>query len=385
MLPLRNFKRFFFKALRQPFYALLIFFRRSLAVFSYWLSQGYSGPPESLTLFLTHRCNLRCKMCGQWGEGGVTKKEGADALKDELPIELYRKFLDDLSKVDRPSITLFGGEPLLYTGCLELIRYIKSKKMHCLMITNGSLLADAAGAIVESGLDELNISLDGGAELHDQIRGNHGLFQKIMDGIGRVNDHKEMTKRAKPLINLQCTITKYNYQYLEQLLSVAEQAKADSITFHNLIFLDQNSLDKQKKFDAALGLSSKDWQGFVFEPGIDPQVLRQKISFVLSSPRSFKVDFYPNFSGRELKIYYCDPGYQPPRQNSRCLSPWLVAYLFPDGTIRPCLNFGYAFGNLKKDNFFAIWNNVQARQFRIVLRENKIFPACIRCTELYRY
>jgi radical SAM protein with 4Fe4S-binding SPASM domain len=231
----------------------------------------------------------------------------------------------------------------------------------------------------------LNISLDGGAELHDQIRGLPGLFQKIMDGISRVNSHKARLKCSKPLINLQCTITQYNYQYLEQLLSVAEQANADSLTFHNLIFLDQNSLDQQKKFDAELGLSSKDWQGFVFEPGIDPKILRQKISFILSNPRPFKVDFYPNFIGRELQEYYRDPCYQPPRQNSRCLSPWLVAYLFPDGSIRPCLNFGYAFGNLKKDNFFAIWNNSQARQFRLALRANKIFPACIRCTELYRY
>jgi radical SAM protein with 4Fe4S-binding SPASM domain len=385
MLPLRNFKRFLFKALRQPGYAMTVFLRRSMAVFSYWLTQGYSCAPESLTLFLTHRCNLRCKMCGQWGEGGVTRKEGSDALKDELSPELYRKFLDDLSKIDRPAITLFGGEPLLYTGCLELIRYIKNKKMHCLMITNGSLLTDAAQAIVEAGLDELNISLDGGAELHDQIRGNQGLFQKIMDGISQVNYHKARMKSAKPLINLQCTITKYNYQHLEQLLPVAEQAEADSLTFHNLIFLDQTSLDKQKSFDAELGLSSKDWQGFVFEPGIDPQILREKISSILSIPRSFKVDFYPNFSGRELQRYYCDPGYQPVQQNSRCLSPWLVAYLFPDGTIRPCLNLDYAFGNLKENNFFTIWNNAQARKFRIALRENKIFPACIRCTELYRY
>jgi radical SAM protein with 4Fe4S-binding SPASM domain len=385
MLPLRNFKRFFFKALRQPFYASSVFLRRSLAVFSYWFSEGYSTPPESLTLFLTHRCNLRCKMCGQWGEGGVTKNEGAEALKDELAIELYRKFLDDLSKVYRPSITLFGGEPLLYPGCLELIRYIKSKNMHCLMITNGSLLNKFAEGLVEAGLDELNISLDGGEKLHDEIRGLPGLFQKIVDGIDLVNAHKARLKLAKPLINLQCTITKYNYQHLEQMLPVAEKLKAETLTFHNLIFLDQKSLDKQKEFDAALGLSSRDWQGFVAAPGIDPEILRKKITLIFSSPRSFKIDFYPNFTCRELKEYYSDPCYQPPQQNSRCLSPWLVAYLFPDGAIRPCLNFGYAFGNLKKDNFFAVWNNAQARKFRIALKNNKIFPACIRCTELYRY
>ncbi len=385
MLPLRNFKRFFFKAFKQPMYALGVFCRRAGAHFSYALVDGLSGPPEAITLFLTHCCNLRCKMCGQWGEGGVTKREGTETLKDGLPLEQYRKLLDDLAVVDRPSITLFGGEPLLYPGCLDLIRYIKSKKMHCLMITNGSMLAGVAAAIVESGLDELNISLDGNAELHDQIRGMSGLFERIMDGIKRVNAHKSLLKRTKPLINLQCTITRYNYQHLEEMLEVAKLAKADSLTFHNLIFLDHSSLDKQKAFDQALGSSSKDWEGFVSEPGIDPQVLWEKREQILSIPQSFSVDFYPNFTARELKGYYCDSCYQPAGQNCRCLSPWLVAYVFPDGEIRPCLNFGYSFGNIKEGKFAGIWNNEKAKKFRRTLRSNKIFPVCVRCTELYRY
>lgn len=385
MLPLRNLKRFFFKAFRQPGYALAVFLRRAGAHFSYALADGLSGPPESITLFLTHRCNLRCKMCGQWGEAGVTKKEGGQALKDELPLEQYKKLLDDLVAVDRPSITLFGGEPLLYPHCLDLVRYIKSKKMHCLMITNGSLLADSASALVESGLDELNISLDGDVLLHDQIRGLPGVFQRIMEGIKSVNAHKNLLKRSKPLINLQCTINRDNYRHLEQMLSVTKQAQANSLTFHNLIFLDRAALESQKAFDHFLGASSKEWEGFIFEPGIDPDVLWGKRNEILSSPHTFSIDFYPNFNMRELKEYYRDPCYQPAGQNCRCLSPWLVVYVFPDGEVRPCLNFDYSFGNIKENKFFAIWNNEKASKFRRSLRSNKIYPACIRCTELYRY
>ncbi len=385
MLPLRNFKRFFFKAFRQPGYAFGVFLRRSGAQFCYAFVDGLSYPPESITLFLTHRCNLRCKMCGQWGEAGVTKKESGQVLKEELPLEQYKRLLDDLVVVDRPSITLFGGEPLLYQDCLDLVRYVKSKKMHCLMITNGSLLADVAGPLVEAGLDELNISLDGDAALHDQIRGLPGLFLRIMDGIKAVNAHKVRLKTTKPLINLQCTINRDNYRHLEQLLSVANQAQANSLTFHNLIFLDRPALDKQKAFDNIPGLASKEWEGFVFEPGIEPDVLWEKRTQILSRPQAFSIDFYPNFNLQELKKYYRDPCYHPPGQNCRCLSPWLVAYVFPDGQVRPCLNFNYHLGNIKEDKFFGIWNNEKARQFRRILRENKIYPACVRCTELYRY
>ena len=367
-------------------YALGVFFRRLMAYFTFYaVADGGCFVPESITLFLTHRCNLRCKMCGQWGEAGVTKKENFQAFKEELSLEQYRKLLDDLAKVDRPSITLFGGEPLLYPACLDLVRYIKSKGIHCLMITNGSLLVDAAESLVEAGLDELNISLDGDGLLHDQIRGLPGLFEQIMNGIARVNVHKARLKRNKPLINLQCTITKYNYEHLEEMLFVADKAKANSLTFHNLIFLDRQALEKQKTFDQVLGSSSQDWEGFVFEPGIDPDVLWEKRKQILSKSHGFSVDFYPNFTRQELGKYYRDPCYQPTRQDHGCLSPWLVAYIFPDGEIRPCLNFSYSFGNIKKNRFLALWNGDRAKQFRIELRANKIFPVCARCTELYRY
>jgi hypothetical protein len=35
--------------------------------------------------------------------------------------------------------------------------------------------------------------------------------------------------------------------------------------------------------------------------------------------------------------------------------------------------------------FSEIWNNEKAVNFRKILKENKTFPLCARCTELYRY
>jgi radical SAM protein with 4Fe4S-binding SPASM domain len=384
MIPLRNFKRFFYKTFKQPVYAFKVLARRSRAYLCYFFAKGKSSLPEAVTLFLTHRCNLRCKMCGQWGEGGVAKKQAPEVLKTELSLQDLEKLVDELSGF-KPSITLFGGEPLLFEGCVDLIAYIKSKAMHCLMITNGSLLQDHAEALVKAGLDELNLSLDGGQELHDQIRGMPGLFERINKGLEKLNSCKALSGKNRPLVNLQCTITKYNYQHLEQLTKVAQDIKADSLTFHNLIFLNPESLQKQASFDRRLGSSSADWQGFVFEPGIDPKVLDEKRKEILSRRYDFSLDFYPNFSCRELEAYYADPCYSPSAQNCRCISPWLVAYVFPDGQIKPCLNFSYSFGNIKETGFRDSWNSVQATGFRRMLKANKVFPACVRCTELYRY
>ena len=106
---------------------------------------------------------------------------------------------------------------------------------------------------------------------------------------------------------------------------------------------------------------------------------------ILSKKYTFGVDFYPNFSRKGLEEYYKNPSYHPSEYKPRCLSPWLVAYVFPDGSVRPCLNSTYSFGDINNQKLTDIWNSQKAVVFRKTLKQSKIFPACSRCTELYRY
>lgn len=388
MTLIRNFKRFFNKALRQPLYAISVLISRLTARFHYTFSDGKSALPESITLFLTHRCNLHCKMCGQWGDGGVTKKAPAGFIKSELSFESIRSLVDDIAAF-HPSMTLFGGEPLLHPRIIDIISYVKSRGLHCLVITNGSLLGPIAADIVSVGLDELNVSLDGDSRLHDEIRGMSGLFDTIMDALKRVAEAKRRLGKRRPLVNLQCTITRHNFDGLEGMIDVARRAGADSLTFHNLIFTDRSLIERQKRYDDALGASSADWEGFVFDPGIDPEALYDKMRRILSKKYPFSVDLYPNFSKEAIAGYYRDPEFGLSNAGSgysaRCMSPWLAAYIFPDGEIRPCLNSTYSYGNIKDEPFRKIWNSEKAIAFRRALKGAGKFPLCARCTELYRY
>ncbi len=383
MPPPRNFKRFLGKALRQPFYAVSVGWKRVQAGLAYNFGGGKSSPPEAITFFLTRLCNLRCRMCGQWGDNGAAKSQESELLKARLNLDEIKKIVDEVC-VFKPNITLFGGEPLLHPDILKVISYIKGKGLHCLMITNGTLLPELAEGLVEAGLDELNVSVDGPGELHDQIRGLSGAFDKISRGIGLINAAKGRGKQKKPLINIQCTINQHNYERLEGIIQSAVEFKANALTFHNLIFLNPEAIAKQKRIDGLLNCSSKDWEGFVFEPGIDAKKLYQKLKVILRGKYPFRVDYFPNFSEEDFLAYY-RAEYVPKDYGGRCLSPWACAYIFPDGEIKPCLNSSYSFGSIKDQVFREIWNSQKAIEFRRLLKENKIFPACIRCTELYRY
>jgi len=326
-------------------------------------------------------------MCGQWGETGVTKSYSSSIIKEELSMEELRGFINDISSF-RPNVTLFGGEPLLYKDCVELIEYIKGKGLHCLMITNGSLLKGKVEEIVASGLDELNISLDGDEELHDEIRGLPGVFRKIAEGIGEVSRLKKEYNTRKPLINLQCTMSGFNYRHLEKLVDVAKENQANSLTYHHLIFLDRGIFEKHDRlFRDIFGASSRDWEGFIFDGAqeMDVDYLIEKVSEIKGKGYSFFCDFYPNFKPEDIKEYYANSNFAPRSYARRCLSPWVVAYIFPNGDVRPCLNFDYIPGNIKERGFKDIWNNQKYLHFRSVLKKEKFFPVCPRCTEFYRY
>ena len=384
MIQSRNLNTLAHKGLKEPAYGFRVLRKRFESYVNYLFSKSAAALPESITLFLTHRCNLTCKMCGQWGEGGITRKKSAREVREELSLKELKSVIDDIGSF-RPNITLFGGEPLLHSGCLDLIRYVKAKFMHCIMITNGFLLDELAGALVDSRIDALNVSLDGGKNVHDEIRGHPGLFEKVTKGLKQVRQMKKRRALKKPLVNLQCTITKYNLRYLEQLIDAAEEVGADSLTFHNLIFVNNHLLHEQKRFDSVLDCASMDWEGFNFKPEIQPKILYEEMKKILSRRYVFNVSFFPDLSLKGLREYYADPSNTLSEYKGRCISPWMAAYVLPQGDVRPCLNSNYSYGNIKKDRFRDLWNGDKARKFRGLLKENRMFPACARCTELFRY
>ena len=388
VLPRRNLPRAFKKALLQPGYASRVFLKRFRSFLTYLFGNGYSAPPETVSLFLTYRCNLRCPMCGQWGEGGSFRSFDRATLAQELTIDEIRDLMEGLSSFS-PNITLFGGEPMLYPGWIEVIKMVKDHGMRCNIVTNGVLLRRYIDEVIDSRLDELVFSLDGPEEVHDAMRGLKGTFRKAVEGLERLREVKSKKGLKRPIVSISCTIYEINYNRLIDLVDVAESVGAESLTFHHLLFLSREACDEHNRiFEPRFGNRCNDWYGFARDrlPEIDVDRLLEEIRRIKERSSPVKVSFYPNFIDEEIRRYYTGWDFIPTTYPNRCKGLWMTAYIFPDGSVRPYHSMEFIAGNIRQARFTKIWNNERYREYRRFVKKIKRFPVCSKgCTEFYRY
>jgi sulfatase maturation enzyme AslB (radical SAM superfamily) len=140
---------------------------------------------ESLDAILTSACNLRCAYCYQ-----NAKKPS------RMTWETLRSCIDFLLASEREEVTLtfYGGEPLLeFPMIRHAVAYAEASKPRRLslryaIITNGTLLGDAATEFLAAHRFDTRLSFDG-VPLAQRLRGR-GTF-RLLDGLlGRVRrDH----------------------------------------------------------------------------------------------------------------------------------------------------------------------------------------------------
>jgi len=134
-----------------------------------------------LRISVTDRCNLRCTYCMP-KEGLVWKKRQELTTFEEI-VRLSRIFVG--MGVDK--IRLTGGEPMVRKGLIELVRELgRLDGLKTLaMTTNATLLAPYAAELKQSGMTNLNISLDTfKAERFQAItRQDESLFHTVRQGI----------------------------------------------------------------------------------------------------------------------------------------------------------------------------------------------------------
>jgi putative peptide-modifying radical SAM enzyme len=139
-------------------------------------------------LILTDDCNLCCSYCRAKTFDTLEESKGDHALiiDEDLPVELdfdLEVLYDFLKKDPSPTLTFYGGEPLLRTDLIErIVREAPVKRF--MMQTNGILLERILPEIVNRFVTIL-ISLDGKKELTDANRGA-GVYDQVIENIRKI-------------------------------------------------------------------------------------------------------------------------------------------------------------------------------------------------------
>ena len=109
-------------------------------------------------------CNFKCPFCPT-GDRPLIDETGR--FQGRMSMDVFTKVIDDLEEFDKPLKVLRmykEGEPLLHKQMPEMVAYAKKSPQvpYIDSTTNGYLLTPKMSeALVEAGLDRLNISVDG--------------------------------------------------------------------------------------------------------------------------------------------------------------------------------------------------------------------------------
>ena len=119
------------------------------------MKDGFGRTIDYLRLSITDRCNLRCGYC--MPDGIVSLP-----MSEILSLEEIMFTASIMAELGIKKIKITGGEPLVRKGCVTLIRMLKEIPgiEEVTLTTNGVLLYENLPALLEAGLDAVNISID---------------------------------------------------------------------------------------------------------------------------------------------------------------------------------------------------------------------------------
>jgi len=341
---------------------------------------GLSSPPIQIDIKLVDACNLRCKMCPQWGDSGYNLTRPTSSVKHAVPLDVYQHLMDEVAYFS-PWIFLWGGEPMLYPDILPLISYIKKKGMPISLVTNGTLMKDRIPQIVENKLDVLLFSIDGPRDTHDCIRGYKGAFDQTIRAVQEVLQERKMRRQAKPFVAFVSVITSDNQHNFGEIFDLAEDLGIDLVLPVCSWYQTAESGRKQTEIlEERMGITPWSWKGYLLDvQKIDPAVVRQGIRRVKARKWRFHYKFYPPIPEEKLDAFFHD--HSDNLGFTTCTAPWVSAEILPNGDVANCRDYpDVVAGNIKSTPFMELWNKGRLVEFRkLLIDQGGRLPVCNRC------
>lgn len=347
------------------------------------------APPKHLILGINNVCNLHCKMCDV-GLGDRKTVFWANLIGDDPHNMSLTTMWEILRQAEafhpKPQIGLAFTEPLLHPQIVEFVHLAVSSGFTCTVTTNGTTLPRFAEDLVEAGLHELTLSVDGPAEIHNRIRGGRDTFQKLYRGAERLNEAKARRGVSCPKLNFSFTIADENYRHMLAFVQEVEPLRPTRIIFSQLNFITEAmAVVHNARYGREFPVVRSNL-GTMQPAGFDIGAIAEELE---------RVRAYAEMRGRDFPSLHFSPDTTDPARLARfyqeplaffggraCTDPWRMMMIKTDGVVIPAHGrcFNYPVGSLWEQPLSEVWNSARFTQFRRTLKgAGGTLPACARC------
>ena len=332
--------------IEQVFHLAGSVIRSKLAMFSL----AKAPNPINVTFSVTRRCQSRCKTCFIWKHGS----------EDDLDIETIERLFRSIGWTYFFNVS--GGEPFLRDDLPEIVRlacrFMTPAVVH---IPTNALTPQRVVEITEEILEVIDKeapgtvltikpSFDGVGDLHDEIRGVPGNFEKLLETIQKL---KELRKRYSNLhLGVGTVISKFNAAHLDEIIKYSKGLDVDT-------YINEIAEEREEFFNLGSGITP-DSESY-------GEIMKIFKDSVLEKMKDMKI--LPRIT-TALRVVYYDLVVRILNENRQvipCSAGLMNVHINSDGGIWPCAVLAYKgqMGRVDRDTDFQdIWNSKRARNIR---------------------
>ena len=292
------------------------------------------GRPMAVSIEPTTACNLRCPQCPS-GLRQFSRPQG------NINLEMNRQILDKMGGSLQYINYYFQGEPFINPNFLKLVKEARKRNIYTVTSTNAHFISEKkAEEIVESGLNEIIISIDGTTqETYEKYR-IEGQLTKVLEGTKNLVAAKKKKGASSPLLTFQFLIVRYNESQIDKLHEMAEEIGVDRVSLKTVQIYD-------------------------FENGHPLIPENEQYSRYKKKPDgSF-----------ELKNKF----------KNRCWRMWSSCVFTWDGKVVPCCfdkDAQHQMGEIDQSTFKTIWKSAIYKEFRKkLMQDRQQIEICKNCSE----
>jgi MoaA/NifB/PqqE/SkfB family radical SAM enzyme len=188
--------------------------------------QYCDGLPIKIHVEPSGICNLRCPICPS-GRQVIGRNE-------LLPYEIFESVFISVSDVLVNVIFSGWGEPLLNPATHNMIKLVTSRGVSSFMNTNGTLLEENAGRLLDTDLSLVKISLDGATSRSVHLYNEKFTFAKVVKGAEQLCELKANGGYDNPVIVGQFVISEETAGEMEELEKWALSLGVDQVKFRRM-------------------------------------------------------------------------------------------------------------------------------------------------------